>query len=89
MHLKIQRAGVQPAGWVHCGRCTVTAGAILTESELVPAQSIPVDVVTMYSQLILRDLKTHYRDMLMVRDRTDAEPDNGYISVVPPRRRRS
>ena len=58
--------------------------AILNEAEVVPAQSIPADVVTMYSQFVVQDLKTQHRRILVVCYPTDAEPVNGYISVLSP-----
>jgi regulator of nucleoside diphosphate kinase len=57
---------------------------ILDEADVVPAQAIPPDVVTMYAQFIVRDLKLQRRQVLVVCYPADAEPAKGYISVCSP-----
>lgn len=57
---------------------------ILNEAELFPPQAIPPDVVTMYAQFVIRDLKLQRRRILVVCYPTDAEPSEGYISVLSP-----
>jgi regulator of nucleoside diphosphate kinase len=57
---------------------------ILDESEVVPAQAIPPDVVTMYSRFVVRDLKLERRQILVVCYPSDAEPAKGHISVLSP-----
>jgi len=57
---------------------------LLDEAEVVPAQAIPADVVTMYAQFIIRDLKMQRRQVLVLCYPADAEPAKGYISVLSP-----
>lgn len=57
---------------------------ILDEAEVMPAQAIPADLVTMYAQFVIRDLKTQRRQILVVCYPADAEPAQGYISVLSP-----
>jgi regulator of nucleoside diphosphate kinase len=57
---------------------------LLDEADVVPAQSIPGDVVTMYAQFVALDLKLHTRQVMVVCYPGDAEPAKGYISVCSP-----
>lgn len=57
---------------------------ILDEAQVVPAQAIPADVVTMYAQFIIRDLKLQRRQVLVLCYPHDAEPAKGFISVLSP-----
>lgn len=57
---------------------------ILDEAEVVPPQAIPADVVTMYAQVAIRDLKMQRRQVMVVCYPPDAEPAKGYISVLSP-----
>ncbi len=52
--------------------------------DLVPSREIPPDVVTMYSQVIVEDLATHKRQKLTLCYPADAEPHQGFISVLSP-----
>lgn len=52
--------------------------------DLVPSREIPPDVVTMYSQVIVQDLTTGTRQRLTLCYPTDAEPHQGFISVLSP-----
>ena len=57
---------------------------ILNEAEVLPAQAMPADVVTMYAQFIIRDPKMRRRQTLVICYPPDAEPGKGYISVLSP-----
>ena len=57
---------------------------LLDEADVVPPRAIPPDVVTMYAQLIVRDLKMQRRQILVVCYPADAEPAKGFISVLSP-----
>ena len=57
---------------------------ILDEADVVPAQAIPADVVTMYAQFVIRDPKLQRRQVLVICYPADAEPAKGYVSVLSP-----
>lgn len=57
---------------------------ILNEAEVVHASVIPPDVVTMYAQFVIRDLRLQRRQVLVVCYPADAEPAKGFISVLSP-----
>ena len=57
---------------------------ILDEADVVPAQAIPPDVVTMYAQCIVHDLKLQRRRVLVVCYPADTDPAKGYVSVFSP-----
>lgn len=57
---------------------------VLDDAEVVPARAIPADVVTMYSQFVIRDLKMQRRQILTLCFPPDAEPGKGSISVLSP-----
>ena len=57
---------------------------ILDEADVVPAQAIPADVVTMYAQFVIRDVKVQLRQILALCYPPDAEPAKGFVSVLSP-----
>lgn len=57
---------------------------VLDEAEVVPAQAIPADVVTMNAQFVTRDLKQQRRQVLTLCYPADAAPAKGFISVLSP-----
>jgi regulator of nucleoside diphosphate kinase len=57
---------------------------LLNEADVVPATAIPADVVTMYAQFVIRDLKMQRRQILVLCYPADAEPGKGYVSVLSP-----
>ena len=59
-------------------------GDLLDEADVVPARAIPQDVVTMYAQFVIRDLKMQRRRTVVVCYPEDADPAQGYISVLSP-----
>jgi regulator of nucleoside diphosphate kinase len=67
-----------------------TAGAmrpladILDEADVLPAQTIPADVITMYARFVVRDVKTQRRHLLALCYPPDAQPARGCISVLSP-----
>lgn len=56
----------------------------LNLADQVASQDIPSDVVTMYSQVEILDLRTRIRQKLTICYPTDAEPSLGFISVLSP-----
>lgn len=69
-------------------RCDPEAGAaletVLDEAELVPSRQVSSDVVTMYSQVLLRDLATGEQRTVTLCYPDDAEPAKGFVSVLSP-----
>jgi len=57
---------------------------VLDEADVMPARAIPADVVTMYAQFRIRDLKKQGRQILVVCYPADSDPVNGRISVLSP-----
>jgi regulator of nucleoside diphosphate kinase len=57
---------------------------LLDEADVVSARAIPPDVVTMYAQFIIRDLKLQRRQVMVLCYPADAEPAKGYVSVLSP-----
>ena len=53
-------------------------------ADLVPSQEIPVDVITMYSQMEIVDLNSHLTRKLTLCYPRDADPSLGFISVFSP-----
>ncbi len=53
-------------------------------SDQVASQDIPSNVVTMYSQVEIRDLRTQAQQKLTICYPQDAEPSKGFISVLSP-----
>jgi len=56
----------------------------LETATLVPSPTIPADVVTMHSSVVLRDLETSRRYRLTLCYPEDAEPAAGRVSVLAP-----
>jgi regulator of nucleoside diphosphate kinase len=57
---------------------------VLDGCEIVPSRRAPPDVVTMYSQVVLRDMGSGLRTKLTVCYPPDAEPAAGFVSVLSP-----
>lgn len=57
---------------------------LLDEAELVAPQAVPADVVTMYAQFVIHDERTGLRQTLVLCYPADAEPAQGFISVLSP-----
>jgi regulator of nucleoside diphosphate kinase len=57
---------------------------VLDTSAIVPSRRIPPDVVTMYSQVLLRNLRTSQCSTLTLCYPADAEPAMGVVSVLSP-----
>jgi len=53
-------------------------------ADLVPAKEVPVDVVTMYSQMEIIDESSQQLQKLTLCYPKDAEPSLGFISVLSP-----
>ncbi len=52
--------------------------------DIVPSREVPADVVTMYSQVLIEDTRSHQRQKLTLCYPDDAEPHLGFISVCSP-----
>ena len=59
-------------------------GELLATAEIVHMYDIPVDVVTMYSQVEVIDVHTLHKQSLTLCYPADAQPDSGRISVFSP-----
>jgi regulator of nucleoside diphosphate kinase len=59
-------------------------GDLLDEVDVVPARAIPPDVVTMYAQFVIRDLKLQRRQTVVVCYPADSDPAKGFVSVLSP-----
>ncbi|HSW20542.1 MAG TPA: GreA/GreB family elongation factor [Ramlibacter sp.] len=57
---------------------------LLGEADVVDSRQVPRDVVTMYAQVMIEELKSRRRQTLVVCYPDDAEPSIGYISVLSP-----
>lgn len=57
---------------------------VLDTSTPVPSRDVSPDVVTMYSQVLLEDLRTGQRHTLTLCYPADAEPAAGFVSVLSP-----
>ena len=58
--------------------------ALLDTSDLVPSRDVPATVVTMYTQLLVKDLGSDASDKVTLCYPDDAEPNEGFISVLAP-----
>ncbi|HWS75213.1 MAG TPA: GreA/GreB family elongation factor [Quisquiliibacterium sp.] len=57
---------------------------MLDAAELVPSREVPPDVVTMYSRITVEDTSGGQRRVLTLCYPEDAEPSEGFISVLSP-----
>ena len=57
---------------------------LLGRADVVASEAVAADVVTMYSQIELRDTRTGRRQKLTICYPKDAEPAAGFISVLSP-----
>ena len=58
--------------------------SILDTAILVPSRGMSADIVTMYSQVLLSDLRTSRQRKLTLCYPSDAEPAAGFVSVFSP-----
>jgi regulator of nucleoside diphosphate kinase len=58
--------------------------AVLDQARVVPSRSVAPDVVTMYSQLLVQHLDDGKTTKLTVCYPPDAEPAQGFVSVLSP-----
>jgi regulator of nucleoside diphosphate kinase len=56
----------------------------LDEATVVPSRTVPGDVVTMRSRVLLKDLRTSHRYRLTLSYPDEAEPAAGRVSVASP-----
>jgi regulator of nucleoside diphosphate kinase len=56
----------------------------LDSVDLIASKAIPPDVVTMYSQVLIEDLASGHQQKLTLCYPKDAEPHQGFISVLSP-----
>ncbi|MFT3820966.1 MAG: GreA/GreB family elongation factor [Rubrivivax sp.] len=59
-------------------------GELLDLAQVVPSREVAPQVVTMYSQVMLRDLQTDAPSKLTLCYPTDADPATGLVSVLSP-----
>ncbi|MGE4243936.1 GreA/GreB family elongation factor [Ramlibacter sp.] len=57
---------------------------LICDADVVPGDTIPPEVVTMYSQFVIRDLTLNRRQVMVLCYPADAEPAKGYVSVLSP-----
>lgn len=57
---------------------------VLDTCSIVPSRQTPPDLVTMYSQVLLKDLETGQRSKLAPCYPADAEPAAGFVSMLSP-----
>jgi regulator of nucleoside diphosphate kinase len=57
---------------------------VLDACAVVPSRQAPPDVVTMYSQVMLEDLESGQLSKLTLCYPADAEPAEGFVSVLSP-----
>jgi regulator of nucleoside diphosphate kinase len=57
---------------------------LLENSDLVPSTAVPATIVTMYTQLLVKDLTSNALDKVTLCYPDDAEPGQGFISVFAP-----
>ena len=57
---------------------------LLVEADVLASRAIPADVVTMYAQVVVRDVLRGERQTLVLCYPCDAEPAGGFISVLSP-----
>lgn len=65
-------------------RCAGTLDELLALSELVASPSVPPNVVTMYSQIVVADERSGAHMKIALCYPADAEPGAGFISVLAP-----
>ena len=59
-------------------------GELLDLAHVVPSRAVEPDVVTMYSQVLVSDADTGEQHKLTVCYPDDAEPSQGFVSVLSP-----
>jgi regulator of nucleoside diphosphate kinase len=64
------------------GSAPVSIDALLDDASVVPSRTVPPDIVTMYSQVMLRFLDDGVRRKLTLCYPGDAEPALGRVSVL-------
>ncbi|MDP2164329.1 MAG: GreA/GreB family elongation factor [Burkholderiaceae bacterium] len=69
---------------LHSGQLPPELVDTLDSLDLVPSREIPPDIVTMYSQVMVEDLASRKRQKLTLCYPIDAEPHQGFISVLSP-----
>lgn len=57
---------------------------MLHDAEVVPSKAIPANVVTMYAKFVVRDTKLQREQKFVLCYPHDAEPGEGFISVLSP-----
>lgn len=70
------------SGGPHAHRLAIEQ--VLEACAIVPSSQTPPDVVTMYSQVALRDVESGQRSKLTLCYPADAEPAAGSVSVLSP-----
>lgn len=81
-YIRLTRLAVDHQGTAEPPRLAL--GELLEVSDLVPPRQVPADVVTMYSQVLLRSPVGGDPYKLTLCYPADADPASGFISVLSP-----
>lgn len=81
-YVRLTRLAVEQRGAAEAPRLAL--GDLLEVSDLVPPRQVPADVVTMYSQVLLRNPQGGEPYKLTLCYPADAQPATGFISVLSP-----
>ena len=65
-------------------RSSASIDAVLDEARVVPSRTVAPDIVTMYSQVLLRFVEDGIKRKLTLCYPQDAEPQFGLVSVLSP-----
>ncbi|MCY1165153.1 MAG: nucleoside diphosphate kinase regulator [Pseudomonadota bacterium] len=82
-HLRISNLVRLPSGRAVPGLAPAISD-VIEAAELVSSYDVPSNVVTMYSQVLLADLRTGEQRKLTLCYPHDAEPATGFVSVLSP-----
>lgn len=81
-HVRLLRLVAQPGGLAWPGAEAIQD--FLDQCDVVPARVVPPTVVTMYTQLLLQDAAGGPPQKLTLCYPADAEPAQGFVSVLSP-----
>ncbi|CAG1019115.1 Regulator of nucleoside diphosphate kinase [Burkholderiaceae bacterium] len=83
-HVRLRNLIHRAAGDAPTQPATHDIEHILEAAAVVESRGVPSDIVTMYSQVLLSDLRTGRQRKLTLCYPHDAEPSDGFISVFSP-----
>ncbi len=82
-HVRIGKL-LQRAGGPASTAVPAALAALLDDADLVASRDVPPDVITMYSRVTLEEADTGQRRTLCVCYPPDADPAQGFVSVLSP-----